>query len=290
MDNTFVTVTWNNQNQIEGLIQSIQKYEPESLIVVVDNNSNDETVKRAEKYKNVKVIKLDKNVGFSAANNKAMIYVETKYVTFINPDTRLLSRISSKLSKDLTNSKVDLIGVKLQNSNGTLQPSIFKFQTPFEIIIEQFGLGKFLPEVLKRKWSPENSRHNQKILVDWLVGAFYFTETKSFVDVGGFSEEYFLYAEDMDFCYKYKLQGKRVLFDPSISIEHIGGTSEEKTSSSKNLKLLKSFSIFAKKYNLTKNILTLYICYKIKRNIFFFVDKKRANKYRDNVNYLKGQL
>lgn len=288
MDNTFITVTWNNQDQISGLLQSIQKYEPESKIIVVDNHSSDDTVKYAKGYKNVKVIELMENIGFSRANNKAVQFVETKYVTFINPDTRLLTTIIPSLIDDVETNSGDLIGVKLQNKDGSLQPSIFKFQTPFEIFIEQFGIGRVLPEALKIKWSPENSKHNKKILVDWIIGAFYFTKVTDYREVGGFSEDYFLYAEDMDLCYKYKINKKKVLFDPRVKIMHIGGTSERKTNSQKSLKLLQSFSIFARKFNLTKNISTLYNCYLIKKVLFQFVDKNRAKRYAENAKYLKG--
>lgn len=290
MKNSFIIVTWNNEEQISKLIKSIQRYEPASTIIVVDNNSKDNTVAVVQKYKNVICLPLDENLGFAKANNIGFQLVKTDYVTFINPDTQLVSPVINKLINKINKTNAALIGGKLINTDGTLQPSIFKFQTPIEIIIEQFGIGKILPEKLKLKYSPENSFHNHDVFTDWLVGAFYFTKSKYYKLVGGFSEDYFLYAEDMDICYKYHLNDLKVLFTPEITIYHLGGESEKKTNTTKSLKLLESFCIFARKYNFSRNIFTLYKCYIIKQLIFRFINKTRANRYASNVKYLKGQL
>lgn len=290
MENSFVIVTWNSEKQILNLIDSIKKYEPDSQIIIVDNDSSDKTVAITQKINNVTCIKLDTNVGFSKANNIGFQKVRTEYVTFINPDTQLISPVTNNLIKKMNETNAALIGTKLINSDGTLQPSIFKFQTPLEIFIEQFQIGRILPEKLRVKYSPEHSAHDKDLFVDWLMGAFYFTKSKYYKMVGGFSDDYFLYAEDMDICYKYYLKGLKVLFTPDIKIYHLGGKSEKQTKTEKSLKLLRSFCIFAEKYNLSGNISTLYYCYKIKQAIFHFGDKKRATKYSNNVKYLRGQL
>lgn len=287
--NTFVVVTWNNATTIESLIQSIRKYEIDSKLIIIDNDSSDNTINIVKQYKWVKLISLKDNLGFAKANNIASKQVDTEYVTFLNPDTQLEDSVISCLIKKMRKSHAGLIGVKLVNKDGSLQPSIFKFQTPFEIILEQFRIGKILPERLKTKFSPEQSKHNKELSVDWLVGAFLFTKLSYYKAVGGFSEDYFLYAEDMDLCYKYHLHNLSVLFDPKISIKHIGGVSERETNSSKSLKLLNSFCIFSNKYNLNKNIKTFYYCYYIKKLLFFF-DKKKVSKYKKNIEFLKGKI
>lgn len=290
MNNTFITVTWNSQDSIENLIESILKYEPESKIIVVDNHSSDNTAKIVSHYQNIKLINLKKNLGFSAANNIGFNNVDTEYVTFINPDTRLHCSVIDSLKSKMKKEKAGMIGIKLENDDGTLQPSIFNFQTPMSILIEQFAIGKVMPEKLKIRFSPENSKCNKTRIVDWIMGAFVFTKSKFFKDVGGFSKEYFMYSEDMDLCYKYHLNGFKILFDPQLSLTHTGGASESQTSSDKSIKLLRSFCIFARKYSLYNNIVMLFYCYKIKKVIFKYIDSRRAEKYKKNFEFLKGQL
>lgn len=291
MNNTFVIVTWNNQKQIIPLIKSIEKYEPESKMIIIDNNSSDKTQEMILKYNSpqTKLLSLNSNVGFAKANNIGGKKAMTKYVTFINPDCVLVSPLVSYLENEY-HADTGLIGVKILNHDGSLQPSIFKFQRPLSIIVEQFNLGKIMPQKLRVILSPENSRHDKKIQVDWLIGAFFFTSLDKFNAVGGFSEDYFLYAEDMDLCYKYHLKNYKVVFDPSKQIIHIGGTSEHQTGHSKSIKLLNSFCIFARKFNLSGNIKALYYSYFIKGKIFRFVDRKRSSRYRKNVAFLKENL
>lgn len=291
MNNTFVIVTWNNENQIGNLLNSIQHYEPQSSIVIVDNDSSDNTIHNIKSYNDpkVKLIKSNQNLGFAKANNLAMRYVHTKYITFINPDTCLHQPLISHLSKELTK-RIGVIGVKILNEDGSLQPSKYCFQKPLTILIEQFGVGKFLPDYLKNKLSPENTAHDSVKEADWLIGAFLFTTLSKCQQVGGFSEEYFLYSEDMDLGYKYHLNRLKVLFDPQKSIIHHGGASEQQTSSAKSLKLLKSFCTFARKYHLNDNIKTLYRSYQIKALIFKLIDQQRSQRYRNNVEFLRRQL
>lgn len=291
MSNTFIIVTWNNEKEICDLVNSIVRYESRSKIIVADNASTDKTVSllRAMKLAELTIITLTKNVGFAAANNIAFKRVTTPYVTFINPDTKLQEPVINHLEHEL-DGQIGLIGLRLENRDHSLQPSIFKFQRPSEIIIEQFALGRIMPEMLRRKYSPENSRHDQKMLVDWVIGAFMFTKASYYKAVNGFSEDYFLYSEDMDLCYKYHQKGLAVLFDPSKTILHVGGSSEEQTSTEKNIKLLRSFCIFAQKFGLSSNIKALYYSYLIKWKIFRAIDPQRAKKYQNNVEFLKERL
>lgn len=290
MNNTFVVVTWNNEKVIGKLIKSINYYENDSKIIVVDNNSLDKTVKIAASFTNVKVISLHKNLGFAKANNVGFKSVKTKYVTFINPDVILTESVIDKLILKLEKEKIGMIGIRLTNADGTLQPTMYNFQTPFNIFIEQFRIGKLFSERMKIKYSPENSKHDQEKKADWLIGAFLFTKSLYYEEVGGFSEDYFLYSEDMDICYKYHLKGLSVVFYPKVSAVHIGSVSENQTDTGKNLKLLNSFTIFARKYNKPTNIKALYYCYIFKYLLARYIDEKRSKKYKANIRFLKGEL
>lgn len=291
MNNTFVIITWNSAGQIGYLLSSIQKYEPTSAVVIVDNASSDETVDIIKQYSNaqVKLIRSKDNLGFAKANNLAMKSVQTRFVTLINPDAVLRQPIIQHLTNEY-HSNIGLIGIKILNKDGSLQPSKYSFQRPLTILIEQFGLGKFLPYRMQVRLSPENTDHSQLADTDWLLGTFLFTSVHNYQEIGGFSEDYFLYSEDMDIAYKYHLKGLRVIFDPSKSIIHQGGASEQQTTSAKSLKLLRSFCIFARKYHLSGNIPTLYHAYQLKAVIFKWIDPQRSQRYQNNVKYLRGQL
>ncbi|WP_137598037.1 glycosyltransferase family 2 protein [Paucilactobacillus kaifaensis] len=296
MNNTFIIVTWNNEKQIQQLIDSLTTFEPDSKIIIFDNNSSDSTVNIIlKKYKHVRLISSRINVGFARANNIASRLVNTKYLTIINPDTYLETPILAKLIKGFSDS-TGIMGVKLINPDGTLQPSIFNFQKPVSIIIEQFRLGKLFPNAVKDKLSPELSKHDHIRSVEWLMGAFLFMKTDFFNEIKGFSEDYFIYSEDMDICYKSYLKEKKVVFRPDIHIVHEGGMSEKQDiTKNKSSKLLRSFIIFADKYGFTQNVRTLYLSYSIKRKIIFPAQlfskrlRKVDRRYRENLQILKDK-
>ncbi|MCT3054380.1 glycosyltransferase family 2 protein [Leuconostoc citreum] len=293
-NNTFVIVTWNNEKEIELLIESLIKYAPGSSAIIVDNGSKDASVQVIkEKVNNYSIRLLEPkiNLGFAKANNLAASEVKTKYITILNPDA-LLSDMNLQLAfDDLKNPDVGMVGGQLMNLDKTIQPSIYAFQSPLTIFIEQFGLGIILPQKLKNKWAPEKSNHDFKRNVDWLVGAFLVLKTDVYKKIGGFSEDYFLYSEDMDLAYKLKLKGLERVYNPQIKVYHIGGTSEKQDfTQKKRFKLLLAFSIFAKKYNLQANMPTLYISYLIKTIIFLpcsIINNAYQSKLKDYIGSVK---
>lgn len=293
--NTFIIVTWNNEKEIKTLIESLKKYAPNDSAIIVDNNSQDRTVQIAQSYNyEIEVIGLKENIGFAKANNLAVKKVITEYVTLINPDAILINDSIKFAYEELKTQDVGLVSGKLLNLDNTLQPSIFAFQRPTTLFIEQFGIGKILPNNLRTKLSPENSNYNEKKDVDWLLGAFLVMKTENYRLIEGFSTDYFLYAEDMDIAYKLKLNNLRRIYNPAIQVYHIGGTSENQDiSQSKRSKLLLAFSIFAKKYNYKNNIKTLYFCYLTKAIIICplsVIRRRYKNKFTDyikSVKYLK---
>lgn len=277
-NNTFILVTWNSENQIGSTLSSIMQYEHESDIIIVDNDSQDGTVELVTKdFPSVRIYVNEQNEGFAKANNRALSFVETEFVTIINPDTHLVQPIVKKLEKHFLDEHAGLIGCKLINDDGSLQPSMYKFQSPSSIFIEQFRIGKFMPEFLKRRLSPEFTKHDREQRVDWLIGAFLITKTNMLKNVGGFSEDYFMYSEDMDLGYKYHIRDLSVIFDPSCIVQHTGGTSEKQDeSSTKSQKLITSFMVFARKYDLDGNIIALIRSYKLKKFVVTLIIKVKS--------------
>ena len=92
---TFIIVTWNNEKEIANCLTSIDLFSPiGSQVIVVDNNSTDNTVTIIKgRFPKVKLIESKNNLGFAAGNNLALAKVETNYICYLNPDTILLENI-----------------------------------------------------------------------------------------------------------------------------------------------------------------------------------------------------
>lgn len=291
---SIIIVTWNNEADIEHCINSIMKFESDVQIVVVDNNSSDKTLQilRMIASKAIRVIELHENMGFARANNIGVQHATGDYILFLNPDAYFIESGIAKLERQL-NDEVGLIGCKLLDSQRKLQPSMFMFDTPINIILEQFQLGRILPERLKQNFVPYLSNHAKKCETDWLVGAFLLLTAEDCEQIAGFSTDYFLYAEDMDIAFKVHMLGKKVIFDPDYSIVHIGGSSERQdVSSSKKEKMFLSRKKFSDKYGF-HNMKIFYISYLVKYILFcsfsLFTNryKKRSVTYKNTINILK---
>lgn len=292
---SIIIVTWNNGKVIKKCIESILNSTDPIEIVIVDNQSTDNTIDIIKEFnfEDINLIQPNENLGFAKANNLGVSHAQGEYILLLNPDT-ILKKVDLLGLTRLLNDKVGLIGCKLLNQDGTLQPSCYCFDTPKNIILEQFMLGKLIPEALKKVYTPYLSKHNTQMFVDWLVGAFLLITKKDYERIGGFSTEYFLYAEDMDIAYKIHEISKRVLFDPSNSIVHLGGVSEKQdVSSSKQEKMLQSRMIFAHKYHYRFNMKVFLISYRIKTMITSFTSlfskqsKRNKSRYEQTVRLIE---
>ncbi|ETY72718.1 hypothetical protein LFAB_16125 [Lactiplantibacillus fabifermentans T30PCM01] len=289
-----IIVTWNNEADIEQCINSIIKFESDVQIVVVDNNSSDKTLQIVGMIssKHIIVVELHENIGFARANNIGVRHATGDYILFLNPDAYFIESGIKKLERQL-NDEVGLVGCKLLDSHRKLQPSMFMFDKPINIVIEQFQLGRIFPESLKQNFVPYLSKHEKKSEADWLVGAFLLLTAEDCAQISGFSTDYFLYAEDMDIAFKVHMLGKKVVFAPDYSIVHIGGSSERQDlSSSKKEKMFLSRKKFSEKYGF-HNMNIFYSSYLVKYVVFYFISlftdryKEKSVTYKNTINILK---
>lgn len=291
---SIIIVTWNSEDVIENCLKSISKFSKKSEVILVDSNSSDKTIQivMGMNMSFVKVIKLNENVGFSKANNIGAKHATTNTLLLLNPDTILIMEGLEKIVTKLEND-VGLIGCRLLNKDYSLQMSMFNFDTPKNIFLEQFMIGTLLPNKLKMKVVPYLSAHDEQWCPDWVIGAFMLIKKSVFFEVGGFSTEYFLYSEDMDLCKKVSLLGYKIMFVPSYQLIHLGGSSESKDKNiSKQKKLLDSKYLYSQKFTLKYNMKTLFYSYKIKIFIFkvygiFNNQKDKVKSYRQTTEYLK---
>lgn len=213
-------------------------------IIVVDNNSSDDSVIRINKFidslkiKNCKLKINSDNIGFGKANNQALEIAQGNYTLLLNSDTIILhSAISQSL--DWLSSHPESIGctAQLLNADKTIQASGGYFPNLLNITTWCLGLDD-LPLInhLIKPFHPHTPHfytkdkfyltdHSQ----DWITGAFMLIRTNYLKSVNGFSNEFFMYGEEMEMCYrlyqKYPRQKFWYLIGPQII--HLGGKSSK---------------------------------------------------------------
>ena len=224
-DLTIVILSYNVSRLLEDCLNSVLKAKTTSdlwEVMIVDNASSDDSVQMVRKhFPQVKLIANKKNLGFSAGNNVALRQVKTKYALLLNPDTVVYpDTIQTVLNYMENNDDVGAATCRVELPDGSLDYSCHRrFPNPWNSFVYFFtGLGK------KSAYAYSNipSGIHQ---IDALTGAFALIRTNIGKKLNWLDEDYYWNGEDLDFCYRLKQSGYKVMYLPDIKITHFKGSS-----------------------------------------------------------------
>ena len=233
MELSIIYVNWNSLDYLRESIASIFQ-ETQNVgfeIIVVDNASPEPGVDSLrDAFPSIKIVHSDKNLGFAGANNLGFRHSAGEYVLFLNPDTRLVApSVEVLLARHKTLPDAGIVGCKLLNTDLSVQLS--SIQT-YPTILNQAMDAEYLrlrwPECPLWRIAPLFSENAGLIKVDIIPGACMLLRRSVFEQVGMFSEEYFMYAEDLDLNYKVKAAGFSNYYVGETAIIHHGGTSSSR--------------------------------------------------------------
>ena len=197
-------------------------------ILVVDNGSGDGISERlAREVPQVRVLVLPVNRGYAAACNRAAGETSAPTILFLNSDAFVAPGAISALGATLDrNPRAAVIGPRLQNPDGTLQPSISRLPTPWRIFCESSGLAALSGgRGILRGHTRTREDHTRAQEVEALMGAALLVRRAALADIGGFDEDFFFYAEESDLIARLRAKGWRVIYDPDADVVHVGGAS-----------------------------------------------------------------
>jgi GT2 family glycosyltransferase len=231
-------------------------------VIVVDNHSSDNSATEIqEAYSNVLVIENVANVGFSKGNNIGIKAASGRYILLLNSDTELQEdSLEIMLHFMDDNQSVGAAGCKVILPDGSLDKACRRgFPTPSASFYYAFGISKLFPT------KPRFNQYQLGYLdpdkdypVDCLVGAFMMVRKAVIDEIGLLDEDFFMYGEDIDWCYRIKQGGWRIYYYPHTHIVHHKGASSRR----KPLKIIYEFhramylfhrKHYQKKYNILVN-------------------------------------
>lgn len=222
-----VVVNYNTCKHLHACLTSIVAEQPDE-IVVVDNASSDGSVQMVRtQFPIVTVLANQHNPGYGAAANQGLRATTAPYVLLLNSDTRLCRGSLASLRHYLDqHQRAAVVGPRLLNTDGSLQPSCFPFPTPLNILLEQGRLGELVGLLpLARQRYLRTWAHDQARVVPWVLGAALALRRTAFEEVGGFDEAFFMYQEEVDLCYRLRAAGWATHFTPDATLVHDGGVS-----------------------------------------------------------------
>jgi len=205
--------------------QTVLKYE----VIVIDNHSEDQSREMVKvDFPNVWLIENPENVGFSSACNQGITRSRGRYLLFLNPDTEFTSGGIIEMIKFMDNHpNIGVCGPKMIGPEGKIQFSSRSFPSYLTSISSgQSILNRIYP---KNPWSGKyllkDLDRNQKTEVDWVSGSCLLTKRGVVEKIGPLDERFFMYAEDVDFCYRAKKAGYLVYYFPDWAVVHHIGKS-----------------------------------------------------------------
>lgn len=252
-----VSVIIVNYNVREYLANALGSLRPalkgiRSEIIVVDNASTDGSVAMLrQSFPRVRLITSPENLGFARANNLALREARGRYLLFLNPDT-VVQEDTVRVMRDHLDAHPDvgLAGCKILNPDGTFQLAARRsFPTPWVAASRLLGLSLLFPQ------SRLFGRYNLTYLdpdasydVDAVSGSFMFVRREAIEAVGGLDERFFMYGEDLDWCYRIGKAGWKVRYVHRTAIIHYKGESTRRSSIDELGTFYRAMQIFVEKH------------------------------------------
>lgn len=233
-------------------IECLQSLVPElsdinAKVLVIDNNSADDSCEIIQNWITINdtgnwitIIASEHNAGFSAGNNLGIKSINADYYLLINSDTLVRKGgILRLLEYAEIDSSAGLIGPRLEWMGAMSQESCFKFHTPKSELISSASTG-LLTALLKEFVVPQ-AVSEEIACYDWISFACVLIKSKVFKDIGLLDDGYFMYYEDVEFCYRAKQKGWKIVNVPTAHVVHLRGGSSTVKSQIKLRKRLPSY-------------------------------------------------
>ncbi|MEK7671678.1 MAG: glycosyltransferase family 2 protein, partial [Bacteroidota bacterium] len=235
MDLSVIIVNYNVRQFLENALASTYRAMEglQGEVFVVDNASDDGSIEMVKtKFPHVLLIENQANVGFAKANNAALKQAKGRYVLLLNPDTIVQEDTFKVMIRFFDeNPDAGLAGCKILNPDGTFQlPCRRSFPTPWVAFTKIFGLSTLLPKSkLFGKYNLTYLNEDETYEVDAVSGSLMFLRREAYEKVGGLDETFFMYGEDLDWCYRISKSGYKVYYVHSTKIIHFKGESTRRS-------------------------------------------------------------
>ncbi|MEQ1934282.1 MAG: glycosyltransferase family 2 protein [Fimbriimonadaceae bacterium] len=225
--------SWNTVDDLRLCLQSLHdvKGEADFEVLVVDNHSEDGSPDMVEKdFPWVRLFRMQDNLGFTGGQNHALANRHAPNVFLLNSDTIVHEGAMRRLMEyHREHPEAGMIGPKLLNSDGSLQYSCRRFPNPVAALFRNTPIGKLFPnnpftrDYLMQEWDHSDTRE-----VDWVSGAALFATGDLIEKIGTLDPEYFMFCEDVDWCWQCWKAGYKVVYLHDSVITHAIGRSTDK--------------------------------------------------------------
>ncbi len=216
-----VILNWNGKKFLADFLPSVAKNSGEADIIVADNASTDDSLAFLRKnYPSIRIIQNKQNLGFAGGYNEALAQVESDYFVLLNSDIEVtpgwIEPVISLMDED---EKIAACQPKIRSY---YQRDQFEYAGAAGGYIDQFGYPFCRGRLFQTLETDEGQYDDQKEIF-WATGACMFVRSSAFREVGGLDPMFFAHMEEIDFCWRAKIRGYRIMYCPDSLVYHVGG-------------------------------------------------------------------
>lgn len=224
-DTAVVILNWNGAEMMRRFLPEVVRTTPAKVadVIVVDNGSSDDSLKvLAEEFPSVKVIAFDINYGFAEGYNRALAMLEHEFVVLLNSDVATTDGWLDALQNEMrTNADIAACQPKILSVEA---PEKFEYAGACGGFIDRHGYpycrGRIFGHV-----ETDKGQYDTPIDVAWASGAAFMVRRKVYLEVGGLDSAFFAHMEEIDLCWRMRLNGWRLRAIPTSAVYHLGGGS-----------------------------------------------------------------
>jgi N-acetylglucosaminyl-diphospho-decaprenol L-rhamnosyltransferase len=226
---SILIVSWNTKALTLKCVESIFAHAPDASyeVVIVDNASEDGSAaalrERFGQSPNLQIIESPDNLGFARGNNLAFAHSTGELVFLLNPDTEIREDALRKLMEYMeAHPQVGIVGPRLLNADGSLQPSVRRFPRLWSSLLVFSGLHRLFRPY---RYLMDDFDYAKEREVEQVMGAALLTRRSIIENLGFLDEKFWLWYEEVDFCKRVQSAGYQIRYYPGASVVHLGAQS-----------------------------------------------------------------
>ncbi len=260
-DLTVVIVSWNVSKLLRRCLQALLSPPVSGRlrieVIVVDNASRDTSTQVARSFPGVRLIEMKANLGYGRANNIGLKAAQGKHLLVLNPDTiPQPGCLETLVCFADSHPHAGIAAPRLLNADGTIQEAAFRFPTLAMAALDLFPLPRIVPGRIRARITRSrlNGRYSQEraadapFKIDHPLGACMLLNRTAYEQVGGFNEDLFMYAEEIDLAMRYASAGWECWQVPAARVIHLGGQSTQQAPDRMFVELWRSRLYIYRKY------------------------------------------
>jgi N-acetylglucosaminyl-diphospho-decaprenol L-rhamnosyltransferase len=232
---SIVIVSYNTEAILKEALARVYRHQPQTPfeVIVVDNASSDNSCDMVERdFPQVNLIRHHENGGFAAGTNIGMRAAQGATILLLNSDAYVFDGTLQDTIRFMEeNPDVGVMGPQLVCEDGSPQPSARPFPNPWLKWRVLSGIESRYPSYETHydyfRADPDETPVARR--VDWVPGTYFVIRRELIDQIGLLDERFFMYFEEVDFCYRASQAGWDVVFNPAISVIHLGGQSSLNT-------------------------------------------------------------